>query len=189
MAPNDGTNPFERFFRPFFGSEDGSNSANLDDIFANFPERAKLPNDSSSRFPSPMPRYQSAFQWSSSSSYQVHQDQDQVSIEIDVPGVPASDLKVEVVQNALQSCIVQWSGQRGSRWGGRGEKTTTSDGNDVADQYQQSLSTLSNRIRLGPHVDCDKLSAHLSHGVLQLKAPLKEQEDVSASRSIPITED
>ncbi len=213
MAPNNNNNnsnnPFERLFRPFFGSDDDGAGGRSDDIFANFPERANLPynddngrRDSLGRFPdwmmAPSGLHSSAFQWSTSSSYQLHQDHKEVSIEVDMPGVAGKDLKVEVLQGAAsQSCTVQWSGERAD---GRRRTTTTAttpggrDGDDdqarAMDQLMRPPPTFSNRIRLGPHVDCDRLTAHLSRGVLHLRAPVKApQEDVPAVRSIPITED
>jgi HSP20 family molecular chaperone IbpA len=233
MAPNDNNNgsnnPFEKLYRSFFGGDDGDGGG--EDIFANFPERANLPPPWPSSKPNvafpgspPFPplgemmrqlhqqlppfhlddKSPSSFRWTSSSSYQIHQDDEQVSVEIDVPGVAAKDLKVEVVMqnknnyasSSHPSCTVQWNGHRTTsiHQRGAGGGRTDDDGDNGTSQHHQKfvLPTFSNRIRLGPHVDCDKLSAHLSHGILHLRAPLKERregDDEPEVRSIPISED
>ena len=109
--------------------------------------------------------------WSGqSSSYQVHRHDDQVLVDIEVPGVPSKNLKVEVLNTA--SCIVQWSGQRRQRIDGETKHVPFSD-----------------RLRLGSSVECDKLAANLSHGLLTLSVPMKpkeEQQDANTGRSIPI---
>jgi HSP20 family molecular chaperone IbpA len=167
--------------------------------FMMMPPSTTTPHSSSSS------GYQSA-SWSTLSSYQMHQDQNEVSIDIDMPGVDKKDLNVEVSQNiATQSCTVQWSGQRENTATRRVLRTTTDNSNsnnnnssadDNSDpamssqQQQVLLPTFSNRILLGPNVNCDQLSAHLSKGVLHLHAPVKVPKEKSiTTRSVPIIED
>jgi HSP20 family molecular chaperone IbpA len=108
------------------------------------------------------------------SSYEIHGDENQMYVDIDVPGVAAKDLKVEVFDTP--ACVVQWSGSRKLRHkeGGKDEKTST--------------TTFANRLRLGPSVDCEKLAANLSHGVLRVTAPMKERHESLGVRTIPVTE-
>ena len=101
-------------------------------------------------------------------NYQIHQDQDLVTIEVELPGVAAKDLIVEVVKPNLSSCIVQWKGER--------------------KQSGRQPTTISSRLRLGSQVDCDELAANLSYGVLRLTAPMKAiSQESPSTRSIPIT--
>jgi HSP20 family molecular chaperone IbpA len=101
------------------------------------------------------------------SNYQVHQDQNHVSIDVEVPGVAAKDLTVDVVQPNPYTCVVRWKGER--------------------KQVGRQPMLVANRIRLGPQVDCDQLAANLSHGILRLTAPIKEAwQTPASSRSIPI---
>jgi HSP20 family molecular chaperone IbpA len=102
-------------------------------------------------------------------NYQIHQDQNSVTIDVELPGVAAKDLIVEVVIPNPSTCVVQWRGDR--KQGGRGQPTT-----------------ISNRLRLGSQVDCDELAANLSYGILRLTAPVKEVlQESSTTRAIPIT--
>lgn len=107
------------------------------------------------------------------SSYQIHQDQRGVEVTIDVPVIAADNLKVQVLEAYAPNCVVQWSCQR---------RTTSKQHNKT--------SSFSERVRLGPSVDCDQLAANLSRGVLKLTAPTKQQKtgQVEQVRSIPITE-
>lgn len=119
-------------------------------------------------------------------SYQIHQDEKEVQIDIDVPGVNAKDLQVHVINSALPSCVVQWSGQRHLRQNNNDDKEKKS-----SSRYYSSTSTatssFSNRLRLGNAVDCEQLSATLSQGVLRLSAPTKSKEErIEPVRDIPI---
>ena len=122
----------------------------------------------------------------SSSSYQIHQDQNQVVIDVDVPGVAVDNMQVQVIDTP--ACVVQWSAQRGNH------QKHTSTGNYKQQQqqhYHRYSSTSSHRLRLGNSVDCENLSANLSRGVLRLKAPIKREEEQQGPeiRNIPITEE
>jgi len=127
----------------------------------------------------------------SSSSYQIHQDGKEVTIDVDLPGVSAKELKVEVLQN-IQSCVVSWSGQRKQR-----NNNTQQQQQQQQQQHGQyphqsssssSFSSFNNRLRLGPQVDCDQLTANLSHGILTMKAPVKELQETATVRNVEVTE-
>ncbi|KAG7370606.1 Hsp20/alpha crystallin family protein [Nitzschia inconspicua] len=161
------SNPLERLFQQLDDGDDNDNSNN--DPF----------------FPSPMFGSPARHHFGSvmnASGYHIHQDQNKVSIEIEVPGVAAKDLTVETWQPTnSRSCVIQWSGQRTNR----GIATTDNH------QQQRPSNQFSNRIRMGPQVDCDRISANLSRGILWLTAPLKEppvEGEPPTIRSIPIDE-
>ena len=115
----------------------------------------------------------------SSSSYQIHQDQNQVVIDVDVPGVAVNNMQVQVIDTP--ACVVQWSAQRGNQQQQQQQQQ----------RYHRYSSTSSHRLRLGNSVDCENLSANLSRGVLRLKAPIKREEEQQGPeiRNIPITEE
>jgi hypothetical protein len=97
------SNPLERLFRQFDGDDDDDGQ----DPF----------------FPSPrMFVHHHPFATIGGSSYQIHEDGDQVSVEVEMPGVAAKDLKVEVWQPNPNSCVVQWSGQKSVGRGPPGHK-------------------------------------------------------------------
>ena len=122
---------------------------------------------------------------SQSSSYQIHQDGKEVTIDVDLPGVSAKELKVEVLQN-IQSCVVSWSGQRKQR---NSHSTDQQQyGRHPHQTSSSSFSSFNNRLRLGPQVDCDKLTANLSHGILTMKAPVKELQETATVRNVEVTE-
>lgn len=99
----------------------------------------------------------------------MRQDMEQVRVDVDVPGVAAKDLQVEVMQE--MPCVVQWS---------------TSKSNSTTSGERQRFPE--QRVRLGQAVDCEQLSANLSRGVLRLTAPVRPQTEATESRSITITE-
>jgi HSP20 family molecular chaperone IbpA len=150
---NPNNNPLERLFRQFDGDNDD------DGFFSPF-----LASSSSYT--------------GSSHGMNIHQDEKEVTVEVDVPGVSPDDLKLEVWQPTHHSCMIQWSGQR--RLGERHRQTGGSS----------QPQTISNRVRLGPQVDCDRIAANLSRGILSLTAPFKEPQSTSepTTRSIPIKE-
>jgi HSP20 family molecular chaperone IbpA len=134
--------------------------------------------------------------------YHVHHDEQEVTIEVELPGVAANDLHVETSWQPNSSphsslCMIQWSGERRPhRPGGTPTtqmKAVDGNGNNTTGSRQSTSSRFSSGIRLGPQVDCDRISANLSRGILWLKAPLKEPHDASreeepSRRSIPIEE-
>jgi len=129
-------------------------------------------------FPFPASAFQNAFQQGfQQSSYHIHQDNQNVHVEFDVPGARKEEMRVDVVD--IPSCVVEFgqSVNRRPRTGGDSQ------------YHQFSTSSFSQRLRLGPSVDCEKMSANLSRGVLRLSAPIKEKKDRKPERlSIPINE-
>ncbi|KAL3945284.1 MAG: hypothetical protein SGBAC_000632 [Bacillariaceae sp.] len=129
-------------------------------------------------FPFPAAAFHDAFQNGfQRASYQIHQDNQNVHVDFAVPGVTKEEMNVEVVD--LPSCVIEF-GQSASR-----RPTVEGDA-----QFRQfSSSSFSQRLRLGPSVDCERMSANLSRGVLRLSAPIKEEKDRKPERlSIPINE-
>jgi HSP20 family molecular chaperone IbpA len=103
----------------------------------------------------------------------------QVQVQVDAPGVSKEDLKVEVVN--MPACVVQWSGHCGN------QRTATKDDGTNATYHQ--FATFSHRLRLGSSVDCEKLSANLSRGVLRMTAPIKKEHgQVPEIRAVPISD-
>lgn len=97
--------------------------------------------------------------------YRVHDHGGDYKIEVDVPGVQASDMKVDV---ELDGRVLHVTGGR------RIEK----EGSIEEIKFE-------NRLCIGSNVDTDHLSADLSNGVLTLTAP-KRHLDTNQVRSIPI---
>mmetsp|Transcript_30090 Transcript_30090/g.72230 ORF Transcript_30090/g.72230 Transcript_30090/m.72230 type:complete len:211 (+) Transcript_30090:79-711(+) len=140
---------------------------------------AQDPMEERDSFPFPAAAFQNGFQHGfQRASYHIHQDNQNVHVEFDVPGAKKEDMKVEVVD--IPSCVIEF-GQSVNR------RPTTMEGN--AHYRQFSSSSFSQRLRLGPSVDCEKMSANLSRGVLRLSAPKKDEKDVKPERLlIPINE-
>ena len=113
---------FDRLFRALQGDDDDGTLLGSNDSF-------------SQSLPSSWQRQQQL-----SSRYDVHRDENQVQVDVDVPGVASKDLKVEVLHNAM--CVIQWSGSRR-----RAER------NNNSNNKQQSEHTFANRLRLGSSVD------------------------------------
>ena len=130
----------------------------------------------------------SSFSASYSSSYQMHEDDKQIQIAVDVPGMSREDLDVKVTSQAgpYSPCVVELGAATS------GEKGVVAHGEGKSDESQRGppRRLLGQRFRLGKNVDCDHLAANLSKGVLLLTAPKfqPEPEPESATRSIPITE-
>ena len=148
--------PLERLFRQhssFWNDDNGGE----DTLFSSFPSPGAI---------------RQAF---SSSSYAYQEDDSQVSISMDLPGVRAKDLQLNLLSSGpnQNSCIVELQAQRMLR------------------NQEQTKATFKERFSLGGYhnnVDCEKLAANLSRGVLTLTAPKKEPSPVKPKRSIPITE-
>jgi HSP20 family molecular chaperone IbpA len=159
------SNPLERLFQQLDGGDD-------EDPF--FPKSGSV---FGSHHQHPL------FGGGMTSGVHIQQDAKELSIEVEVPGVAAEDLKVETWQPNPRTCMVQWSGQRRQTTTGAGAADNSSS---LSSQERQ----FTNRVRLGPQVDCDQISANLSRGILSLKAPLKEPvENIPpTTRSIPIQE-
>lgn len=96
--------------------------------------------------------------------YEVHEDDKNYMVSVDVPGIRPEDMKIEVEDNTLRVT------------GGRKLKK---DG-------AVSESKFDYRLSMGD-VDLEKISANLDNGVLQLMAPKKQPEKPQA-RTIQITQ-
>jgi HSP20 family molecular chaperone IbpA len=173
--------------RGFLGRNSSSSNNGIDDIdafFANHPffgGRAAAAGGLNS----PASIFENSMTGAThSSSYQIHQDGKEVTIDVDLPGVSAKELKVEVLQN-IQSCVVQWSGERKQRHQQPQQQLSR---NGMASSSSSLSSSFNNRLRLGPQIDCDKFTANLSHGMLTMKAPVKDMEETSTVRSVQVTE-
>lgn len=113
----------------------------------------------------------------------VHQDSNEIQVDVDLPGVGAKDVQVQVWNPnhyAAGGCVVQWSADRTVRRPRSGE-------DEAAEQ--NTIRRVGNGMKLGPSVDCDQLVANLSRGVLTLKAPIKKEllNSNQVPRSIPIS--
>eukprot|EP00934_Nitzschia_sp_Nitz4_P000314 Nitzschia sp. Nitz4//scaffold218_size35881//9666//9995//NITZ4_007790-RA/size35881-processed-gene-0.15-mRNA-1//-1//CDS//3329542268//314//frame0 len=97
--------------------------------------------------------------------YRAHQDEQNLYLETDMPGVNLEDVEVQVLKGP-PVCMVQWTSTR---------------------RRTPDEMPVSHRVRMGGNVDCDQLSANLSRGVLTLTAPrIEKEESVDQPRSIPI---
>ncbi len=159
--PFPGEGPWDQLFRSMTLDEDEDNVYN-DNMFRGWPRHGGM--------------------MSQQQGVHVYQDEHEIQVDVDMPGVGAKDIHVQVCNQQPASgnnCVVQWSAERTLR-------RRPGDYPNVT----PSTTRFMNRIRLGPSVDCDQLAANLSRGVLRLTAPLKEEnEAVNGPRSIPITTD
>jgi HSP20 family protein len=103
----------------------------------------------------------------SSPGYSMSEVDGKYSINVDLPGVKASDVKVELEH---EGTVLHISG-------GRKIKT---------DKTREEVH-FDRRFTIGDNVDTEKMTANLADGVLTLTAPKKEQVKPQI-RSIPITE-
>jgi len=155
--PFPGEGPFDRIFRSVFDDDDDFRDGGM---FPGLPQHAGMPRQS---------------------GYHVHQDEKEIQVDVDLPGVAAKDVQVQV-WDRTPTCVVQWSGERAVRRPAGGVDSPTSN------RRGSGNVQFANRIRLGPSVDCSQLAANLSRGVLRLTAPLKEKQEASnGPRSIHIS--
>jgi HSP20 family protein len=99
--------------------------------------------------------------------FDIREENGKYHISVDVPGVKASDLKVEVEHD---SNILHISGGRKTTKGGTVSETR-----------------FDKRFTIGDNVDIEKLSANLEDGVLHLVAPKVEQQRPK-TRTIQVSE-
>ncbi len=102
----------------------------------------------------------------SSPRYEVSENSKQFRLAVDVPGVKADDIKVDLEHNGR---VLHMKGHR------KVEKENSFE------EYK-----FEKRFTLGNDIDADKLTANLSDGVLVLTAPKKEKEEPKAT-TVPIT--
>lgn len=103
----------------------------------------------------------------SSPGYEINEHEGKYMISVDVPGVKASDMNVDLENDGK---VVHISGGRKIVKGG--ETTETK---------------FSKRFTIGDNIDVSKITANLSDGVLTLTAPVKEEVKPKPKR-IAITE-
>lgn len=111
--------------------------------------------------------FKEAFQ-SYSPGYQIFEDDDKFQVQIDVPGVKAEDLNVDVEDDGK---VLTLSGSR----------ERTKDGSTYSSKFSQRFS-------LDPTVDAEAFSANLENGVLIVTAPKDIKKIEDAVKKIPITE-
>eukprot|EP00980_Cylindrotheca_fusiformis_P021619 scaffold8474_cov104-Cylindrotheca_fusiformis.AAC.1 len=101
---------------------------------------------------------------------QVREDEKSYSFSVDVPGVRAEDMKMELVDN---NQTIHLSGGRKFKDGDTVEETR-----------------FDRRFTIGSDVDVEKINADLSNGVLTITAPKKEpaQLEKESSRLIAIND-
>jgi HSP20 family protein len=102
-----------------------------------------------------------------SPGYEIHEVDGQYQICVDVPGVKAEDMKVNVEHE--------------------GKVLHISGGRKVVKDGSTSEMKFEKRFTIGKNIDIDKMTANLSHGVLKLTAPVK-QEEAKPVHTIAITE-
>lgn len=103
----------------------------------------------------------------SSPGYEINETAEEYSIAIDVPGVKASDMTVQLEEEGRVLHL----------FGGR---KVTKEGKTMETKFDK-------RFLIGDNIDTEKLSADLSDGVLVVKAPKLPKEEVQPT-NIPITE-
>ena len=92
----------------------------------------------------------------SSPGYEIHQLDGKYQISVDVPGVKASDITVNLEHEGK---VLHISG---------GRKSTQDDGSYSEMKFEK-------RFTIGSNMDVDKITANLADGVLTLTAPVKEE--------------
>mmetsp|Transcript_7404 Transcript_7404/g.11261 ORF Transcript_7404/g.11261 Transcript_7404/m.11261 type:complete len:237 (+) Transcript_7404:31-741(+) len=100
--------------------------------------------------------------------YQMFDNGEQFQISLDVPGVKASDIKVDLEEDGK---VLNLSGVRSFS---KGDGTYS--------------STFSRSFQLDPSLDTDNLTANLHNGVLTISAPKDLKKVEEAVKSIAVTE-
>lgn len=103
-----------------------------------------------------------------SPGYQIVDDEEKFQVQIDVPGVKAEDINVNLEEDGK---LLTLSGSR----------ERSKDGSTYSSKFSQSFS-------LDPTVDGEAFSAKLQNGVLIVSAPKDVKKIEDAVRKIPITE-
>lgn len=101
--------------------------------------------------------------------YEITDDEEQFQVAVDVPGVKAEDLDINVEEGGH---ILSISGHRES----------TGDNYKFTSKFSQSFS-------LDPAVEVEKITANLDDGVLVVSAPKDVKQIEEAVRKIPITQE
>ncbi|GAX24363.1 hypothetical protein FisN_4Lh487 [Fistulifera solaris] len=103
----------------------------------------------------------------SSPGFEIHEHEKEYQISVDVPGVKASDMKLELEED--------------------GRVLHLSGGRKIEREGSVSETRFDKKFYVGENVNLEKLKANLADGVLTLVAPKKEVEKPKLT-SIPITE-
>jgi len=103
----------------------------------------------------------------SSPGFEVHQNDKAWQISIDVPGVKASDMNVNLEEN--------------------GRLLHLSGGRKVVKENQVTESRFDKKFTIGDDIDTTMITANLADGVLTVTAPKKEKQEPKTN-SIPIIE-
>lgn len=157
MALNRYNHPFGG--HPFFGN-------GFDEFFA------PTPFFRDPFFDSPMPvipkllRAEDMALYRSSPGYEINESDGKYQIAVDVPGVKASDVKVNLEND--------------------GKVLHISGGRKVEKDDAVTETKFEKRFTIGDNVDTDKLAANLADGVLVLTAPKLEKKE-KPTKQIPIT--
>lgn len=101
------------------------------------------------------------------SGFDIKEEDGNYHISVDVPGVKASDMKVEIENDSKVLHI----------YGGR---KVTKNGTTTETRFDK-------RFTIGDNVDVEKLTANLENGVLMLTAP-KLEEERPKTRTIEVSE-
>ena len=189
------TDPFDRIFRTFFGGG-GMDERGIDDQIdalqrglhqQHAPYQDRTGNGSFRSF-------------RQSSSYSMHQDDKQVTIQMEVPGMDSKDILVEVTKpdddllpqeiQTQQYVPPQYRCTVDITAGGVGQQPMSlkptrghqMEGDDALNN--RSVPKFQQRFQLGnSSVDCNRISAELSRGILTLTAPKKEEKVVTPKLS------
>lgn len=103
----------------------------------------------------------------SSPGFQIHSTDSSFTLAVDVPGVQASDMNVNLEENGR---ILHLSG-----------------GRKIVKDNEMQETKFSKRFTIGDDIDTSQISANLNAGVLTITAPKKAKEEPKAI-TIPITE-
>lgn len=90
----------------------------------------------------------------------IYDTDDHIYVDVDLPGVSKSDIKLQVDQS-----ILTVSGTRNS---------TSNQQSATAHRSERSFGHFSRHFELGDHLDIDRISASLTDGVLQIAIPKLE---------------
>lgn len=114
-------------------------------------------------------------------SYKVQQDDKGYNVLINVPGAKVEDmtLKIEEGKNGERPSLLL-TGVR--------KVKTQGDDDDDDDDDKSSVEEMNfmRRFTLGDDIDVDHLSAHLEDGVLTVRVPKKQPDELKAPRQIKI---
>jgi HSP20 family protein len=131
-----------------------------------------------------IPAFPSSSSSSSSSSspflstgYDIREYKDKYQIEVDLPGIKASDMNVELEQDGRVLHI----------FANRKRETEDAHGN-----ISLSESRMDKRFTVGANIETEKMTGKLAYGVLTLVAPKKKKVQAGekvTTKKIPISED